>query len=75
MAMPRNVLKANLPTKLCQVCGRPFTWRKKWERGAQRCSSDVTQTKYRSLPPLCRLGASYRLLKAVQEREKAPEST
>jgi hypothetical protein len=20
------------PSKLCQRCGRPFTWRKKWER-------------------------------------------
>ncbi len=24
--------KANLPTKICLTCGRPFTWRKKWER-------------------------------------------
>ncbi|AXA68643.1 MULTISPECIES: DUF2256 domain-containing protein [Pseudomonas] len=24
--------KADLPTKLCPVCQRPFTWRKKWER-------------------------------------------
>ncbi|MBD3882590.1 DUF2256 domain-containing protein [Phormidium tenue FACHB-886] len=23
--------KADLPTKLCPVCQRPFTWRKKWE--------------------------------------------
>jgi len=22
----------NLPTKVCQVCGKAFTWRKKWER-------------------------------------------
>ena len=21
-----------LPTKVCPVCGKPFTWRKKWER-------------------------------------------
>ena len=21
-----------LPTKTCPVCGRPFTWRKKWAR-------------------------------------------
>ena len=27
--MPRGVLKANLPSKLCQTCGLPFTWRKK----------------------------------------------
>ncbi|KAL7532347.1 hypothetical protein ACHAXR_008605 [Thalassiosira sp. AJA248-18] len=30
--MPRGVKKENLPTKVCVVCGRPFTWRKKWER-------------------------------------------
>ncbi|KAG8458292.1 hypothetical protein KFE25_005139 [Diacronema lutheri] len=24
--------KANLPSKVCVVCNRPFTWRKKWER-------------------------------------------
>lgn len=30
--MPRGVLKENLPQKMCVVCKRPFTWRKKWER-------------------------------------------
>lgn len=30
--MPRGVKKENLPTKVCVVCERPFTWRKKWER-------------------------------------------
>lgn len=24
--------KARLPSKVCPVCSRPFTWRKKWER-------------------------------------------
>lgn len=24
--------KADLPTKICPVCNRPFAWRKKWER-------------------------------------------
>jgi len=24
--------KSDLPTKVCVVCDRPFTWRKKWER-------------------------------------------
>jgi hypothetical protein len=24
--------KQNLPQKTCPVCGKPFTWRKKWER-------------------------------------------
>ncbi|WP_348702488.1 DUF2256 domain-containing protein [Tenacibaculum sp. 190524A02b] len=24
--------KQNLPTKVCPVCNRPFSWLKKWER-------------------------------------------
>lgn len=24
--------KSNLPTKICDVCQRPFAWRKKWAR-------------------------------------------
>lgn len=24
--------KVNLPSKICPVCLRPFTWRKKWEK-------------------------------------------
>ncbi|MGI8648872.1 MAG: DUF2256 domain-containing protein [Rubrobacter sp.] len=24
--------KQNLPEKVCPVCGRSFSWRKKWER-------------------------------------------
>jgi hypothetical protein len=30
--------KSNLPEKICVVCNRPFTWRKKWER----CWDEVT---------------------------------
>ncbi len=29
--MPRMRRKADLPTKTCVACGRPFAWRKKWE--------------------------------------------
>jgi hypothetical protein len=36
--------KADLPTKICRVCQRPFAWRKKWARNwsdvvycSQRC--------------------------------------
>ena len=28
----RRMAKADLPTKVCPVCERPFSWRKKWER-------------------------------------------
>lgn len=24
--------KAELPTKVCPACGRPFAWRKKWAK-------------------------------------------
>ena len=34
----RGVKKENLPSKVCVVCERPFTWRKKWER----CWDEVT---------------------------------
>lgn len=32
----RGVRKENLPVKVCAVCGRPFVWRKKWERDWER---------------------------------------
>jgi hypothetical protein len=35
----RGVKKQHLPQKTCLACGRPFTWRKKWER-------DWDQVKY-----------------------------
>ena len=28
----KGVKKENLASKVCAVCGRPFTWRKKWEK-------------------------------------------
>ena len=30
--MPPMRRKADLPTKICAACGRPFAWRKKWAR-------------------------------------------
>ena len=30
--MGRHRGRVNLPTKTCAACGRPFTWRKKWEQ-------------------------------------------
>ena len=37
--MPRMRRKAELPTKSCATCGRPFAWRRKWAR-------DWDQVKY-----------------------------
>jgi hypothetical protein len=31
-AMPKMIRKSDLPTKTCTTCGKPFTWRKKWEK-------------------------------------------
>lgn len=40
--------KADLPTKTCVVCGRPFAWRKKWARdwaAVQVCSERCRRGK------------------------------
>lgn len=39
--------KPNLPHKTCVTCGRPFAWRKKWERvwdEVKYCSDRCRQT-------------------------------
>ena len=51
-------MRKPLPTKVCPACGRPFNWRKKWERVwdevrwcSQRCRRsrrDVDEAKRRS---------------------------
>ena len=50
--MPRGIKKENLPEKVCLVCGRPFTWRKKWADDwehvkycSQRCRKRRNQVK------------------------------
>lgn len=30
--MAEKLKKQHLPSKICVVCNRPFTWRKKWEK-------------------------------------------
>jgi len=40
--------KGDLPEKICKVCGRPFTWRKKWEKvwdEVQYCSERCRRAK------------------------------
>lgn len=45
--MPRGIAKADLPSKPCACCGRPFTWRKKWARDWEqvRYCSDACRAK------------------------------
>nr|WP_081681427.1 DUF2256 domain-containing protein [Flectobacillus major] len=40
--------KADLPAKICQTCGKPFVWRKKWEKvwdEVKYCSDRCRNTK------------------------------
>ncbi|MDY0904995.1 DUF2256 domain-containing protein [Pedobacter sp. CFBP9032] len=44
----KGVKKENLPSKVCPVCKRPFTWRKKWENNWDTviyCSKKCANTK------------------------------
>ena len=45
--MPKLRKKSDLPTKRCVVCGRPFTWRKKWARvwAEVKFCSDACRTR------------------------------
>jgi hypothetical protein len=47
-AMKKQIKKENLPQKICLVCGRPFTWRKKWEKNWEEvryCSERCRNTR------------------------------
>lgn len=52
-----NMKKANLPSKVCVACARPFVWRKKWERDWDRVlyCSDACR---RGVHPLARRAAN-----------------
>ncbi|MBE7178892.1 MAG: DUF2256 domain-containing protein [Mucilaginibacter polytrichastri] len=47
--------KQDLPTKVCPVCNRPFSWRKKWERSWEQvvyCSDACRRaTKLKPISP------------------------
>ncbi|WP_412560455.1 MULTISPECIES: DUF2256 domain-containing protein [Winogradskyella] len=44
----KGAKKQHLPEKICLVCGRPFTWRKKWAKdwdNVKYCSEKCRRTK------------------------------
>jgi hypothetical protein len=43
----KGIKKQNLPAKICTVCERPFTWRKKWEKNWEdvKYCSDACRNK------------------------------
>jgi hypothetical protein len=46
--------KADLPTKICARCGRPFAWRKRWARvwdEVRYCSDRCRNARAERLPP------------------------
>jgi len=52
--MAKQIKKNDLPQKTCVVCGRPFTWRKKWEKvwaDVKYCSDRCRETRKTSLLP------------------------
>ncbi|WP_130285664.1 DUF2256 domain-containing protein [Aquimarina brevivitae] len=45
--------KTHLPTKICAVCERPFTWRKKWENvwdEVKYCSERCRRNRNKKYP-------------------------
>jgi hypothetical protein len=51
--MARARRKADLPTKICVVCGRPFSWRKKWARdweNVKYCSERCRAAPHHTVP-------------------------
>ncbi|MFM7072151.1 MAG: DUF2256 domain-containing protein [Planctomycetota bacterium] len=42
--------KPHIPVKQCEVCGRPFAWRKKWEKvwAEVRYCSDLCRRQSRA---------------------------
>ncbi len=46
----KKVSKQHLPVKICPVCERPFTWRKKWEKDwdeVKYCSDKCRMKKHK----------------------------
>lgn len=48
-----GIKKGHLPSKICMVCNRPFSWRKKWERvweEVKYCSKGCRSKKNYAIP-------------------------
>ncbi|CAJ1437065.1 unnamed protein product [Effrenium voratum] len=70
----------NLPVKDCIVCGRPFTWRKKWERCwdevttcSNRCRTERRRGKAKESGAAAALGAGAAVAVARKKVAKSEE--
>jgi hypothetical protein len=50
--MPKMVKKGDRPFKICPICNRPFSWRKKWEKDwgsvkfcSKKCKKEAKYTQ------------------------------
>lgn len=53
MSVKKSTNKSNLPQKICTVCQRPFSWRKKWEKvwdEVKYCSDKCRMNKKNEKP-------------------------
>ncbi|TAE49012.1 MAG: DUF2256 domain-containing protein [Bacteroidetes bacterium] len=44
----KRYTRSTLPEKICPVCNKPFTWRKKWEKNwdeVKYCSERCRRTR------------------------------
>jgi hypothetical protein len=48
--------KPHLPEKICLVCQRPYTWRKKWERDWPQVKYCSERCKRQSKKPVLTIG-------------------
>jgi hypothetical protein len=72
--MPRGVAKENLPSKMCAVCKRPFTWRKVWEKcwdEVQTCS-DRCKSERKRLKQLANKGRKEPSAEQQQQQPALP---
>jgi hypothetical protein len=49
--MARMRKKQDLPEKICVACGRPFAWRKKWERDWEQVKFCSDACRRGKVPP------------------------
>ncbi|MEO0918779.1 MAG: DUF2256 domain-containing protein [Pseudomonadota bacterium] len=60
--MAKMTRKRDLAEKMCVTCGRPFAWRKKWEKvwdEVRYCSDRCRRDKNRGSPEVTQRSASH----------------
>ena len=72
LSMVRGVKKEHLPSKVCIVCNRPFTWRKKWENcwdEVSTCSKSCNHQRRREKQQKKKQADSARVVSSLAREE------